>query len=192
MELETPEGATPLEYEELMELKPTHITKQSELNEWEANNILSAMMWLETTRDEVLSENFIKKLHKKMFDKTWKWAGKFRKSNKNIGVDWETIGVRLYDLLKDTQTQIQHKSYSKDEIAIRFHHRLVFIHCFPNGNGRHARLACDQLLEKLEEQKFTWGWGGVSDANEIRKRHIQALQAADKGDYGPLLRFVRS
>lgn len=172
MEFEYSEGATPLDHDEVEALKPVHITKQSELNEWEFNNILIAIEWLESTREDVLSEKFIKKLHKKMFDKTWSWAGKFRKSNKNIGVNWETIGTRLHDLLKDVMAQIHHKSYSNAEIVVRFHHRLVFIHCFPNGNGRHARHACNKLLERLKAEKFSWGESSSIDLNEIRKRYL--------------------
>jgi len=192
MKFEYSEGATPLDCDEMKELKPLHITKQNELDEWESNNILTAMTWLKGTREEVLSEKFIKILHEKMFDKTWRWAGKFRKSNKNIGVNWETIATRLHDLLNDVRVQIQHKSFSNDEIAVRFHHRLVSIHCFPNGNGRHARLVCDKLLEILKVEKFSWGARTSNDLNETRKRYIQTLQAADKGDYRPLLDFVRS
>lgn len=193
MESEYPDGATPLDNDEKEELIPNHITLKSELNEWESNNILNAMRWLENTREDVLSEKFIRKLHKKMFDKTWKWAGVFRKSMKNIGlVAWEKINISLRDLLEDTKTQIRCKSLTNDEIAAQFYHRLVYIHCFQNGNGRHARIVCDKLLESLGEKKFTWGWGNFTDANEIRDRHLHALSAADKGDYGLLLEFVRS
>ncbi len=192
MELEYPDGATPLDADEIEGLIPIHITKQSELNEWESDNILNAMEWLQNSKEEVLSEKYIKKLHKKMFSETWKWAGKFRLSNKNIGVNWETIGPCLRDLLEDTKTRIHFKSYSNTKIAVLFYHRLVFIHCFSNGNGRHARLACNKLLEIMKEEKFTWGENYSTKAEEIRKRHIQALRAADKGDYGPLLEFVRS
>jgi Fic-DOC domain mobile mystery protein B len=192
MELEIPEGATPLDHEELNDLKPNHITNQSELNEWESSNISNAMMWLENTKEQVLSIEFVRKLHLKMFNNTWKWAGKFRKSNKNIGVDWEKIGPSLHDLLEDTKIQIKHQSYSNDEIAARFHHRLVKIHCFPNGNGRHARLECDKLLEELECEKFTWGGSSLANESESRKRYIQALREADKNDYAALLKFVRS
>jgi Fic-DOC domain mobile mystery protein B len=192
MELETPEGATPLDHEELNDLKPNHITNQSELNEWESNNILNAMAWLERTNEEVLSIDFIKKLHLKMFDNTWKWAGKFRRSNKNIGVDWEKIAISLHDLLEDIKTQIRHKSYSNDEIAARFHHRLVKIHYFSNGNGRHARLGCDKLLEELKCEKFTWGVSSFANESESRERYILALREADKNDYNSLFQFVRS
>lgn len=190
MELEYPDGATPLNPDEIEGLKPIHITKHSELNEWESDNILNAMIWLENSKEEVLSEKFIRKLHKKMFDKTWTWAGKFRVTNKNIGVNWEMISTYLRDLLDKTKTQIQFQSYPKKEIAVRFHHRLVQIHCFPNGNGRHARLACDKLLERLGEEKFTWGGDSLTDENEIRSRYIQALRAADMGDFVPLLQFL--
>lgn len=192
MELIIPAGATPLEPEELEQLIPTHISLQSELNEYEQNNIIHAHNWLTTKRHNVLSIDFLKKLHLKMFAQTWRWAGHYRKSNKNIGVDWHLIPIELTKLIEDVKAQIEYKSYTPDEIATRFHHRLVAIHCFPNGNGRHARLACDALLIHLGLPKFTWGRMNLIDNNEVRKGYIQALQSADRHDYRPLIEFVRS
>ncbi|MDQ2994395.1 MAG: mobile mystery protein B [Pseudomonadota bacterium] len=192
MKFEYPEGATPLEYEESIELIPTHITMHSELNEWEASNISEAVSWLENTKSHTLSEVFIKKLHHKMFNHTWKWAGKFRKTNKNIGVEWYEISQYLFNLLEDTKTQIQNASYSTEEIAIRFHHRLVQIHCFPNGNGRHARCASNKLAKELQIPDFTWGSINLTNPSEIRGKYIKALQCADKHSYDALIQFARS
>lgn len=187
-----PQGATPLDADEIAALIPGHITLQSELNEYEQMNIVRAQSWLLRLHSTEISEPFLKTLHKKMFDQTWRWAGEYRKSNKNIGVDWHTIPIELKKLLDDLMYQLAQDHFSIEEIGIWFHHRLVAIHCFTNGNGRHARLACDHLLVINGHQKFHWGRGNLSSANEVRTRYLQALRAADRGNYGPLLEFARS
>lgn len=196
--LDTPPGATPLDGDELASLIPTHIATQGELNEWEQLNILQGEAWARKQRKEQLNEAFVRQLHKQMFGETWRWAGEFRKSDKNIGVDWLRIGVELKKLLDDTRYQADHGVFPPDEIAVRFHHRLVAIHPFPNGNGRHARLMADLLAERLGRPRFTWGSrslaaaAGLTDAGETRQHYIAALQAADGRDYAPLLAFARS
>lgn len=187
-----PPGATPLDGDELASLIPGHVTTQGELNEWEQLNIVQGESWARKQRKGILTETFLRQLHKQMFGETWKWAGEFRKSDKNIGVDWLKIGVELKKLLDDTHYQIEHASYPPDEISTRFHHRLVAIHPFPNGNGRHARLMADLLVERLGQPRFTWGSRSLNDASETRLRYIAALQAADARDYAPLLAFARS
>ena len=92
----------------------------------------------------------------------------------------------------DVRYQIEHTSYPPDEIAVRFHHRLVAIHPFPNGNGRHARLMADLLVERLGQPRFTWGSRSLVDASTTRQAYIAALQAADARNYAPLLVFSRS
>jgi Fic-DOC domain mobile mystery protein B len=192
MNLDYPPGATPLDADELASLIPGHITTQGELNEWEQLNILQGEAWARKQRKEILNEAFLRQLHKQMFGETWRWAGEFRKSDKNIGVDWLKISVELRKLIDDVHYQIEHAAYPPDEIAARFHHRLVAIHPFPNGNGRHARLMADLLVERLGQPRFTWGSRSLTDACETRLRYIAALQAADARDYAPLLAFVRS
>ncbi|MDZ4099100.1 MAG: mobile mystery protein B, partial [Methylophilaceae bacterium] len=135
---------------------------------------------------------YLKQLHEKMFDRTWSWAGTFRYSDKNIGVDWTQISPRIYDLLKDVEYQIEHKSYEMVEIATRFHHRLVLIHPFPNGNGRHSRLMADLLLHRMGLERFTWGRVNLVNQSDTRNEYITALQEADRGDYQRLLKFVNS
>lgn len=186
-------GATPLDLDEAVGLIPTHVTTREELNRLEQENIVEAMQWLNTSRlKSILDEAFIRKLHRQMFGRVWKWAGKFRTSDKNIGVPKADIGVELHKLCEDTKTRIEHKSYPPDEIAWRFHHRLVSIHPFPNGNGRHARLVTDMLLERLLHQSpFTWGGMGGVPQGEVRAAYLDALRAADRGDYGKLAEFVR-
>lgn len=187
-------GATPLDPDESAELIPTHITTQTDLNEWEAANILKAENWLflSAYHKDFLNIDFIKLLHKKMFSDTWKWAGIFRNTERNIGVCPSNISIELKKLLDDTRYQIINQTYLIDEIAYRFHHRLVFIHPFPNGNGRHSRLMADFLLKQAGENPFTWGSQKLDNAGPIRERYIQALRAADKCVYVELAKFVRS
>lgn len=190
-----PPGATPLNPDEINGLMPLHITTQSELNEWEAANILKAEDWAFTSthKGNFLTIDFIRLLHKKMFDETWSWAGTFRNSNKNIGnTDYSMITTTLANLLDDVIFQIVNNTYPIDGIAYRFHHRLVSIHPFANGNGRHARLMTDILLAQAGKPRFTWGKGQLESVNPVRKQYIAALKAADKHDYSLLNRFVRS
>ncbi|AGX87637.1 mobile mystery protein B [Candidatus Symbiobacter mobilis] len=190
--LDDPPGATPLDADELASLIPGHITTQSELNEWEQLNIVQGESWAHQQRTEILTEAFLRQLHKQMFGETWKWAGQFRKTDTNIGVDWLKIGVEGKNLLDDAQYQSKHASYPPDEIAVRFHHRLVAIHPFPNGNGRHARLMADLLVKRLGQPRFTWGSRSLVHASETRQQYIAALQAANVGLIAPLLAFARS
>jgi Fic-DOC domain mobile mystery protein B len=187
------DGATPLDPDESEGLIPTHVTTREELNRLEQENIVDAMQWLETARPkDILSEAFLRKLHQRMFGRVWKWAGRFRASDKNIGVSRERIGVELRNLCEDTKAQIEHVSYPADEIACRFHHRLVWIHPFPNGNGRHARLITDLLLKKvLQRPPFTWGGMRSIAEGDIRASYLDALRAADRGDFSRLAEFVR-
>lgn len=185
-------SATPLDADELACLIPKHITTQGELNEWEQLNIEQGETWARRQRKDILNEVFVRQLHKEMFGKTWSWAGGFRKSDKNIGVEWQHVGVKLHDLLDDVHYQIDHATYPPDEIAARFHHRLVAIHSFPNGNGRHARMMADLLIQKLGQPRFTWGSKSLTVATETRISYIDALRAADSGNIQPLLAFVRS
>lgn len=185
-------GATPLDPDEAGGLIPSHISTQAQLNEWEEANILEARRWVfERRRRDVLTEELARELHRRMFDKTWKWAGDFRRSGKNIGVDSRQISTRLRDLLDDASYWIEHRTYPIDEIAARFHHRLVSIHPFANGNGRHARLMADVLLVQADARPFTWGSKTLVTGAE-RETYIAALRAADAGDIKPLLQFARS
>lgn len=189
-----PDGATPLNPDEIEGLKLTHITSRSELDRWEQDNILEALGWLESTRPkDILNEQFIRKLHRKMFVDVWRWAGKFRLSDKNIGGPWHQVPVELKNLCDDVTVWIEAKPMPPDEIAARLHHRLVSIHPFSNGNGRHARLMADLLLENvLNQPKFTWGSRNLVKAGDARSTYIAALRAADRFDMKPLIEFARS
>ena len=186
-------GATPLEPDEREGLKIEHITTREELNRFEQDNINEALQWLEGRRKtDILTEKFIKTLHQKMFGKVWRWAGTFRRSDKNIGVDWLQIPVYLHTLLQDVRYWIDHETYPADEIAVRFHYKLVWIHSFPNGNGRHARLMTDILLKDvLQHEPFTWNLKNIDVEDQVRKVYLDALRRADGNDYSMLLDFVR-
>lgn len=189
------EGATPLSEEEKLGLIPTHITLRSELNEAEQENIIEAETKLisSTKRIDILDITSLKKLHKNMFYKVWKWAGEYRTTGKNIGIDAYKIHTALAQLIDDTTYHIENAIYAPEEIAVRFHHHLVAIHPFPNGNGRHARLAADLLCLQLDIQRFSWGGAKTNVIDHhIRNAYIDALRAADEHDIAPLLNFVRS
>jgi Fic-DOC domain mobile mystery protein B len=191
MKFEYAPGATPIDLNEAAGLIPAHLTLQCELNEYEEANILEATEWLfARRRGDPLDERFIHIVHRRMFNQTWKWAGKPRRLDKNIGVSWYAIPMRLRQMLGDVRAQIEHSAYSSHEIAARFHHRLVAIHVFPNGNGRHARLMADLLLIQLAGRQFEWGRGSLVAASEVRARYIAALRAADAGDCLPLFEFL--
>jgi Fic-DOC domain mobile mystery protein B len=188
-----PEGATPLDPDEAEGLLPSHITTRGELNAWEAANIVEGIRWLETRRskDSILLVSTLSDLHRQMFSETWDWAGQFRRTDKNIGVHWVQIPERTRDLVDDVVYQIEKETFAPDELAARFHHRLVSIHLFPNGNGRHARLAADVLLRENGCVPFSWGSASIDQAGEVRSNYLAALRAADDGDYVPLVAFAR-
>lgn len=188
------DGKTPLSPEELRDLIPNLATKE-ELNEWERENILRGREWAVedgTPALDLPADGYVRKLHAKMFDQTWKWAGEYRRSEKNIGVACQEIRERLMALFGDVRYWIENKTYSPDEIAIRLHHRLVLVHPFPNGNGRHARLMADVLAIKLSRPTFSWGSASLVKEGEARERYLEAIWAADNGDIKPLLNFARS
>jgi len=192
--IEYDDGATPLDYDELKGLLPTHITTHGELDFLEMENINQAIIWSGNLKtNDILNIEFICKLHKQMFSNVWKWAGKFRKSKKNIGIPYIQIAVELQTLCDDSQAWIEYDTYTPDEFAARFHHRLVFIHPFSNGNGRHARLMADVILEKLFiAEVFSWGGESLANHKKTREKYIKALKLADDHDYSLLLEFVRS
>jgi Fic-DOC domain mobile mystery protein B len=186
------DGQTALSDEEREGLIPSYITLRAELNEAEQANILDAEHWAFRRKSNVLSVGFLNDLHKRMFGRVWKWAGRFRTTGKNVGVSAYRIQTDLQELINDCSCWIDNGTYEPDEIAARFHHRLVQIHPYPNGNGRHARLAADVLLVRLGRSRFTWGSKHLADPSMTRTRYIYALRAADRHDYAPLLAFVRS
>ncbi len=195
MKFKYPEGATPINEDEAEDLIPSHIYLQNELNEYEQANILKASKKYygkSFKYIDVLVFDYILEVHKDMFDETWKWAGKTRKSMKNIGVDVSQIFEQTKYLCDDAKYWIENKTYNYDEIGARFHHRLVLIHLFPNGNGRHARFLTDILMRSLGVTIFSWGNKDLYHEGDTRSKYIYALAEADKNNYKPLFDFVRS
>jgi Fic-DOC domain mobile mystery protein B len=186
-------GQTPLDPDEQAQLIPGHVTTQAQLNEWEQVNIHQAVKWLGRARvANVLTEDFCRTLHRRMFGQTWRWAGTFRVSDKNIGCDWRQVPLRLHQLLGNAAYWLEARVYPIDEAAARFHHQLVLVHPFPNGNGRHARLMTDRLLRQCKAPPFLWGSGAdLGAAGAVRNKYLDALRAADRGEFAPLLEFVR-
>ena len=183
-----------MDEEEKEGLKISSITTQGELDEFEQLNIEKAVEWTIRSRfktERVLTEKFVRDLHKRMYGEVWKWAGEFRKSQKNIGVDWTKIPLELKKLLEDTMYWIENNTFSPEEISIRFKHRIVSIHCFPNGNGRHSRMMADIIMETVfGKDVFKWHQSNMVKANLTRKKYIDALKMADNGDIGPLVNFA--
>lgn len=189
-------GATPLDEDVLKGLIPG-LTTQRELDEFEAANIARARLWARGSRSlkqDLISISGLKKLHYKMFEDTWEWAGSFRLKDTNIGVSPVNIQSDLAILLGDVLYWLEHQTFSKEEIALRFHHRLVFIHPFPNGNGRFSRLAADLFLDQQDVSRFTWGKAYLEEnPQKARSLYIQALQKADREEnYSDLLRFAKA
>ena len=193
MTFEEPDGATPLEPDELEGLKFPHVTTRGELDELEQANIEQGLAWISRRRGgSVFDDGFIRTLHKRLFGDVWSWAGDYRQTEKNIGIDPIHIAVQLRMLLDDARYWAQNDTYPPLEAAARFHHRMVQIHPFANGNGRHARIATDIMLEDIyKHPPIAWASGFDLQAdNERRDAYIVALRAADAGDIDPLLSFV--
>ena len=188
-----PEGATPLDPDGMEGLRFSHVSTRGELDQLEQTNIVDGMAWLKKQKSpDVLTEGFVRDLHKQLFGEVWRWAGSFRQTEKNIGIDPRQIATQLHQLLDDTRYWVEHETYSPKELAARLHHKLAYIHLFPNGNGRHARIMADALLTKLmDEPEIDWAGGyALESMNERRDQYIAALRAADRHDYTPLLDFV--
>jgi len=186
-------GATPIDPDEALGLIPVHITTQADLNAWEEMNIVEGATWIKRQKIiQGLDEGLVRELHNRMFNQTWLWAGTFRKNAKSIGIDWPQIAVALRNLLDNTAYQIEHQTISNDEIAVRFHHQLVLIHAFPNGNGRHARLMADALIVGLGGERFSWGGNmPLATSGVTRQNYLSALRAADNGHLESLMQFAR-
>ena len=188
-----PEHATALTAEEREGLIPAHIALREELNEYEQRNILQASLWAFGRRRPLTTEAFGKALHKRMFNKVWRWAGSYRTTGKNFGIDPHQIPHRLNEAMEQFQYWIANKAFPPDEIAVRFHHALVVIHPFPNGNGRWSRMMADLLAVQLGRPRLTWGGSVLRQDDELRRSYIAALKTADtRHDFGPLLAFARS
>ena len=195
LNIEYIKGQSPLDEDEKEGLLIKTISTRGELDEFEQANIQQAIEWTiknKFTKDQILTEEFLLRVHKIMLSEVWDWAGTKRKSNKNIGVDKYQISIELKNLLDDCKYLIENNTYKPDEIVIRFSHRLVKIHVFPNGNGRHSRLIADIMISNIFNNPiFTWGKSDLSKNNTVRNEYLEAIYSADKGDIQPLIKFSR-
>ena len=187
-----PEGSTPLPAEDQKALRQTWITTREELNEAEQANILDGRAWALRVHANLTTESYLMQLHRRMFGDVWSWAGRLRERETNIGVMPYEIAVKLREFLGDVDYWLAHETYAPDELAARFHHGLVLIHPFTNGNGRHTRLAADLMCRRLGHDAFTWGGQSLDADSTTRQAYFTALRAADQHDFAPLLAFVRS
>lgn len=192
-----PDDATPLVPAERDGLKLTWITTRADLNAAEQDNIDAGAAWaFRSRRANILTVAFSIALHRQMFGQVWDWAGHYRTTERNIGIAPYRIGTETAQLFDDAAFWVANETYEPDELAVRLHHRLVFVHPFPNGNGRHARMMADLLIRRIGAPPFSWGSnrddGVIHDIGELRKRYVSALRAADGNDYEPLIAFARS
>ena len=190
------DGQTPLDEEEKEGLLVRTITTRSELDEFEQLNIEKGVAWTLARsfgRDKIITEGFIRDLHHRMFGDVWAWAGDFRRTDKNLGVKWQVIGIELRKLLDDMNYWLENKTYGEDETAIRFKHRIVNVHCFANGNGRHSRLIADVIVKNIfGKDEFTWSRTDLVRTSDARKNYLAAIREADKDNINPLISFARS
>ncbi len=187
-----PDDATPLTPEEREGLIPSHVALRRELNELEQSNILSATAWAFARRRDSTAEPFGRSLHRRMFGEVWRWAGRYRTSDKNIGVEHWRVAPLLHEAYDNARYWREHESFPADETAVRFHHALVWVHPFPNGNGRWSRLMADLLAVRLGRPRFTWGRSSLQSPDENRRAYVAALKAADGHDLASLLAFART
>lgn len=189
------EGGTAVPDNLRNQLIPSYIATLGELHAAEEDNIAAATFRRRPTTIQLLDDLYLRGLHRSMFDRVWRWAGRYRRHDVNIGgVDWPEVPALARDLVADTRAWVDSATYSPDEIGIRFHHRWVQIHPFVNGNGRHGRFAADYLVASLGRPRFRWGVGLQLERDELRLRYRQALQRmdADREDVAGLLAFARS
>jgi len=187
------EGATPIEPDDADALIPAGIRTRDDLNAWEQVGIAAARSWALDRRrplplPRVLDESFLRELHRRMFGATWRWAGSYRRTNTNIGVPWPTIVTARHEAIADARTWIDEETWSHEEMLARWHHRLVVIHPFPNGNGRWSRLATDLLARARAVPLPTWG--ASLPAADTRRHYLEALRRADAGEFERLREFL--
>lgn len=186
------DGHTELDEDERHDLIPTYIATRRELFDAEQRNITKALLRARPTVERLLDDKYLRELHRSMFGDVWSWAGRYRTRETNIGVEPALISTAVRTLVDDTRAWIDQKTYPIDELGARFHHRLVAVHPFVNGNGRHGRIAADLLLAALGQEPFSWGSGLAVDTDRLRRAYREALVAADHDDLHLLLAFVRS
>lgn len=189
-------GQTPLTEEEKLQLRPS-LSTRTQLNAAERLNIHSARLWAVRKaglrRADLLTDAFARELHRRMFNQIWRWAGKYRTSDRNLGWEWSRVREGMRVLLDDARYWEDHATYPLPEIAVRLHHRMVAIHPWPNGNGRHARLLADILIAARGGAALTWGASlDLAHPGTARTHYLAALKSSDQNHYQPLLDFASS
>jgi Fic-DOC domain mobile mystery protein B len=190
-------GSRPLDQDDIDQMIPS-LSTQGELNQFEEANITEANAWALNSRvlknHDPLTEPYVRELHERMFNRTWKWAGIYRAKELTIGIPYYEIRNQIPALLGNARDWIDNQTFDLDEIAVRVHHRMVWIHPFRNGNGRHARLIADVIAVKNGREPFTWGSITLAAAGPGRAEYIRCLQVADANndDIHGLLNFARS
>ncbi len=187
------DGSTPLDHDQILGIRFSHLTTMGELDELEDLNIQKGLEWLNRQKDpNYLTTEFICKLHEKLFGDVWKWAGKFRTAEVNISKYRSyDVGPQLKNFFEDAKLWIQLGKMSWDEISAEMHHRLVTIHPFPNGNGRTTRIYTE-YVQKRNNQPVTSWMASLGKNPQLRRDHyIKALRNADKGDFDLLIEFMR-
>ena len=190
--LPTGDGHTALSEDDRLGLILTDIASRGDLFDEEQRNIADALLRRVPSVAQLLDDHYLRGLHRAMFGATWKWAGTYRTSETNIGIAFHRIAEAVRTLVEDARAWVEHRTYEADEIAVRLHHRLVQIHPFPNGNGRHSRIAADYLVQALGGRPFSWGANLDVDTDELRRRYREALVRADMGEIGDPVVFARS
>jgi Fic-DOC domain mobile mystery protein B len=184
-------GETPID---ISHLKVAGVGTRAELNELEAENIRKVVLKYlgrrPTRRIAPFSLPWLKRLHKQMFGDVWKWAGRLRREDLNIGIHWHLIDQSLQALVDDLAFWDQ-TTMDVLEAAVRLHHRAVHIHPFPNGNGRWARMLANIWLRLHDCSVTEWPESDIGTTSPIRGEYLAALQAADGGDYEPLIAIHR-
>jgi Fic-DOC domain mobile mystery protein B len=190
MPVETPSANSVITPEERALLLPS-LSTRAQLNEVERLGINAARVWaLRATvlqRGDLLTEAFSRELHRRMFGGIWRGAGRYRTTGREPGWEPHRIAEGVGMFLDDTDGWLRFSTYPVHEAAVRLHQRLVAIHPWSNGNGRHARLMADVVVASHGEKPLTWG---SRDPESARRRYAEALRAAETGDVAPLLQFA--
>lgn len=191
---DTPEGATPID--DASGLLAENVFAYSALNAVESENILRAVNVHLSSRKRRespwLTEEYVRRVHRDMFDSVWDWAGRYRDGELNIGVPASRVRDEVGKLCQDVAYWDEQKENQIPllERSARLHHRLAWIHPFKNGNGRHARLMGDIYLQVNGHKLPMWPSAAMGGAGEPRSAYLGALKRADAGDFGPLVEYT--
>lgn len=181
-------GRTSLTVQDLQGLKLPFVKTRAQLSAVEGPNIVSGKQATLTSRKSrvpnMLSVEYLRELHSRMFNDVWDWAAQIPSTELQNEFAASVPGIRpqLSILYADAiEYWLNDKRMTPEEFAVRVHHRVVKIHPFRNGNGRHSRLLADLLLsENFGLETFTWGGSAQLGAGDLyRQPYLEGLKAAD-------------